>query len=240
MTSSPLAQPDPDPCLACVVLFDIDGTLITGPDAGPSPGVMAMNASAHTLTGLRDGYRLVEFAGRTDRQIARDLLRVGGKDQADSLIDELIALYTQGLERGVVQRPYRALGDARAAVLSLREAGATVGLGTGNVVRGAKAKLRSAGLADLFDFDLGGYGDDAEVRHEMLRCAAKRCDPSGQLPVVVVGDTPHDVLGARAIGARCIGVPTGSYSAQRLRDSGAEAIIEHLDATVVEVVRSLV
>jgi phosphoglycolate phosphatase len=229
-----------DATLPCVVLFDIDGTLITGPGNGPSPGVRAMGESSRMITGMAELHNRVEFAGRTDVQIARDLLVQAGNasptaEQVRTLLDRYVVL----LERWVQNRKYRPIGNVREGVIALRVAGATVGLGTGNLRRGAEAKLRSAGLDDLFDLDLGGYGDDGESRADVLRVGAKRCDPTGDLPVIVVGDTPHDIRAARGIGAGCIAVTTGSYDARALADCGADVVLPCIEPSIVQVVRAM-
>jgi phosphoglycolate phosphatase len=220
-----------------VVLFDIDGTLVTGSPVKPSAGVGAMNEAARMATGVDGLYRLVEFAGRTDRQIARDLLRAAGRDDAPAeAVQQLLDQYFAALEAGVTQRPYLALGGVRSCVGALRAQGALVGLGTGNIRRGAETKLRSAGLHDLFEFDLGGYGDDADSRGEVLRVGARRCDPAGALPVVIVGDTPHDISAAHEIGATCVAVPTGAYDEAALRSAGADELVSMLDDAAAGVI----
>ncbi|MCU0694262.1 MAG: haloacid dehalogenase-like hydrolase [Polyangiaceae bacterium] len=226
--------------MRAVVLFDIDGTLVTGPGASPSPGVRAMSASAQHVTGRSELHQRVEFAGRTDRQIARDLLAVGGTEYPSAAaIHGLLEGYVAALERAVRTRPYRPIGAVRDAVVALRTAGAAVGLGTGNMRRGASIKLASAGLLDLFDLDCGGYGDDAETRAELLEIGARKCDASGELPVVIVGDTPHDIVAARAIGAVCLAVATGCYDAAQLRAAGPAHVLDYLDATLVDVIRAV-
>jgi len=223
-----------------VVLFDIDGTLVTGPGPSPSPGMLAMDASAYQVTGRGGLHERVEFAGRTDPQIARDLLRAGGNsDPTERDVERLIDAYVDALSRGVKERPYRALAGVREAVEALRSAGAVVGLGTGNVPRGARVKLTSAGLIDLFDLSLGGFGDDASTRDELLRVGATRCDPEGLLPVVVVGDTPHDVRAARAIGAFCVAVTTGPYDAESLVAFGPHLVLDGLDGDLVGLINEV-
>jgi len=195
---------------------------------------MAMDASAYQVTGRGGLHERVEFAGRTDRQIARDLLRAGGNTApTESDVDRLIDAYVDALSRGVKKRPYRALSGVREAVEALRSAGAVVGLGTGNVPRGARVKLTSAGLIDLFDLALGGFGDDAITRDELLRVGARRCDPEGRLPVVIIGDTPHDIRAAQAIGAYCVAVTTGPYDAESLAAVGPNLLLEQLDGQLV-------
>jgi len=224
----------------CVVLFDIDGTLVTGPSHVLSPGVVAMETAAQRRTGCSGLHERVEMAGRTDRQIARDLLVAGGQvNPTDNDVACLIDVYIEVLEQQVLQNPYCPIGDVRCAVEALRAAGCLVALGTGNVVRGARAKLASAGLLDAFDSLLGGFGDDAEARDELLLVGTQRCDPSGHKVVVVVGDTPHDVHAARAIGALCVAVTTGSYDEQALQQAGADVVVAQLDASLVVHVETL-
>ncbi len=228
------------PSLSCVVLFDIDGTLLTGPIPSPSPGVVAMAKCVAAHQGHEDLAKSVEFAGRTDSQIARDLLMASGHVAPGMpLIQRFLDMYLGLLRTHVIDRPYRPLSGVREAIEALRARRAVIGLGTGNIRRGAEAKLESAGLADLFDFDKGGYGDDAIERDEVLRTGARRCDPDGRLALIIVGDTPYDVRAAHAIGGRCIAVTTGSFDEAALRTCGADATVPFLDATLVRVVSEL-
>ncbi len=236
-SSSPVQSPAR---LVCVVLFDIDGTLLTGPTSGPSAGVEAMAACARTVTGQDGLHRRVEFAGRTDRQIARDMLvAAGAANPSAHELEAFVGRYVEALRARIGQRPYRPLNGVREAVRVLHDHGAIVGLGTGNVRLGAQAKLQSAGLADLFDLDRGGYGDDADTRAEVLRVGVSRCDPTGSLPVIIVGDTPYDVHAALDIGALCVAVPTGMYDAPSLIEAGAHRLVAGLDATLADDLRAL-
>jgi phosphoglycolate phosphatase len=233
-------RPEAAPRL-CVVLFDLDGTLVAGAAGVPSAGMVAMSLAAGRLTGRRNLGDPAEFAGRTDVQIAHLLLRQGGiRDPKPEQAAELVRLYAEELARQIAVRPYFALGDPAAAVRALDAIGAIVGLGTGNVPRGAEIKLSSAGIAHLFDLARGGYGDQGRDRAEVLSLGARRCDPSGVLPVVVVGDTPRDVAAARAIGAKCVGVPFLGNTAEVLREAGADAVIPAVGAQLAEVVGRLV
>ena len=49
--------------------------------------------------------------------------------------------------------------------------------------------------------------------------------------VLVVGDTPHDVACAQAVGAVPVGVATGGFTADQLRDCGAAVVFETLEDT---------
>ncbi len=223
-----------------IVLFDIDGTLITGPDKGPSAGFLSMNAAIEQATGKDDRLMSADFAGRTDLQIARALLVASGEpDPSRDRVVDVVNNYVGFLCQNVKMIPYTVLGSPRRAVARLCEEGAMVALGTGNVRTGSQVKLETTGICDLFDMDKGGYGDDGDTRTEVLRTGALRCDPSGSLPVIIVGDTPHDVSAAHEIGAKCVGVPYRQNDAATLEKAGADTIVEVLDESLASIVLKL-
>ncbi len=226
--------------LDCVVLLDIDGTLLAGPQSGPSAGFLAMGQATKKMLGSVGAYNAVEFAGRTDEQIARSMLETAGeKSPPYSRVADAVACYLEFLAQNIEKVPYTILGHPREATNALRERGAVVELGTGNVSAGAKIKLANAGIDDLFDFEKGGFGDRAETRADLLRAGASRCDPTGKRPVVIVGDTPHDVTAAKEIGALCVGIPYRQNDADTLLKAGADAINEQVDTSLAETIEAL-
>jgi phosphoglycolate phosphatase-like HAD superfamily hydrolase len=109
---------------------------------------------------------------------------------------------------------------------------AVLGLLTGNVVPGARLKLRAARI-DCDQFVVGAYGSDHALRAELPPIAARRAEPwFGRIPggteVVIIGDTPADVACAASIGARTVAVATGGYSEAELADAGADAVLPDL------------
>ncbi|MCP4604847.1 MAG: HAD family hydrolase [Proteobacteria bacterium] len=226
---------------SCVVLFDIDGTLLTGPDIGPSAGYRAMIQATEQVAGRMGNYEATEFAGRTDLQIARALLVSAGKiDPPSDLVTAVVDQYVELLEVNVKATPYSVLGFPQKAVEQLRLADAVVALGTGNVRAGGAIKLTSAGIGELFDMGIGGFGDDGDTRADLLRAGAQRCDPSGDLPIVVIGDTPYDIAAAHEIGAHCIGVPYRHNDAETLNNAGADVILEIIDTSLLKTIQQLI
>lgn len=224
----------------CVVLFDIDGTLISSPAGRTSTGSLAMNDASIEIAHQPARFTGADYAGRTDIQIARMLLEDAGisspsKDKIDAFIDA----YLTRLAERIPEHPSCVLGNPRAAVEALRKEGATVGLGTGNVRSGARLKLDSAKIGDLFEPLLGGFGEDGETRAELLEAGARLLNPDRTLPVIIVGDTPKDVEGAKKISALCIGVPFGKNDRTVLESAGADVVVDTLDESLVEVVRKL-
>lgn len=215
-----------------VVLFDIDGTLISG---GPAKDAFceAMLETFGTM-GDVDG---VSFAGKTDPQIVRELLQGAGcaRDRVESRMPDLFGRYLEKLEVQLVDRPVNVLPGVRellAALSEMEDIG--IGLLTGNIVGGAELKLRSAELWGYFE--LGSYGSDHEERDELPAIALGRArrawretlEPSD---AIVVGDTPRDVSCGQREGTRTLAVATGHFSVRQLAETGADHVLEDLSAT---------
>lgn len=213
-----------------ILLFDIDGTLLTTGHAG-----------RHAMERTFARYGNVDacafrFDGMTDKQIARQALLNLGIEPTDAAIDESIALYVELLLEEVARvdaANYRLHEGIREALQAARERGHAIGLGTGNVVEGARIKLSHVGVYDEFAF--GGFGSDAEDRTELLRHGAERGAKHlgvslAACRIVVIGDTPKDVAAAQGIGAECIGVGTGSFTPEELLECGATAAFPSLSA----------
>jgi phosphoglycolate phosphatase len=213
-----------------VVLFDIDGTLIDGGGAGRR----AFEKAAASVLGRPDAFSHLRFDGLTDRFIARaalELVRVSGQ-ATEPEISGLIDAYLANLEAEVrgAER-YRVLPGVVELLDQLRKARCLVGLCTGNVRSGAQTKLARGRLNEHFSF--GGFGDDGEARHEVVQAALRRASALAGHDVDpreawVVGDTPKDLEGGRACGAKVLLVATGRHTLVDLAPLGADACVGSL------------
>lgn len=213
-----------------VLLFDIDGTLITTGGAGRR----AITRAFSVIYGRPDACDHFSFSGMTDRAIVRLGLDQIGVTASTETIDELINRYVELLEEEVWKvddQRYRVHAGMTQAIDAGHWAGCAVGLGTGNVKSGAMAKLKRVGIHERFDF--GGFGDDHELRSELIRRGAERGAAKlgktlNEVRVVVIGDTPKDVSAAQAIGAESIAVATGDIPLEVLKASGPTHAFEDL------------
>lgn len=198
------------------------------------PAKSAFRAALEEVFGTRVAPERVEFAGRTDPSIARDLLALAGVPVTE--IDELLAAaldrYAIKLERALPTDPVVVLPGVR-SLLETLEAESELGLAllTGNTERGAELKLRSAGLWQ--HFPLGAFGSDDPDRNRLpsvaLRRARKRWNPHLRAhDAVVLGDTPRDVLCGRTAGMDTLAVATGLYESGELRRAGADWVVPDL------------
>ncbi|MDX2194772.1 MAG: HAD hydrolase-like protein [Gemmatimonadales bacterium] len=219
-----------------LILFDIDGTLLLTAGAGRR----AVLAALHEAAGGSSGYDRVRFDGKTDPQIIAELLHAAGDPdpcepgRLAALCERYVTLLEQELAAGTSTAALLPGVPALLDALAPRTDVVT-GLLTGNLARGAALKLRAAGL-DPARFAVGAYGSDSGVRAELPPIAAARAAPlMGRVPggheVVIIGDTPADLLCGRGIGARAIGVCTGAYGRADLLPHEPHAVFDDLTDT---------
>jgi phosphoglycolate phosphatase-like HAD superfamily hydrolase len=218
-----------------LVLFDIDGTILWTDGAGRR----AIHTALKEVFGWA-GPTDYWFDGKTDRQIVRDLMRLDGHADAgiDERMDVLLDRYVRCLADELAHPKFSArLLDGVSELLDALEARDHIVLGllTGNVEPGARAKLRAVGI-DPDRFRVGAFGSDHEHRPELPAIAQLRVREllGVEIPgsdVVVIGDTPADIECARSVAARAIGVATGRYPVEELQRHGAAGVFPDLTDT---------
>jgi phosphoglycolate phosphatase len=211
-----------------LVLWDVDKTLVDV--SGVSRDIYAV--AFEKVTGRPLG-KLAEMTGRTEHAILVDTLALNGVSETtfDAFYEALgAAAYDL---RDKMRQVGRALPGAGEAVTALRRDGVVQSVATGNLRAIAETKLHAFDLAAWLDLDVGGYGDDHGSRAELVRLARERTrDKYGvdlaRDRVVVIGDTPLDVEGARGAGAWAVGVATGVSSVDDLAAAGADQVLVDL------------
>jgi phosphoglycolate phosphatase-like HAD superfamily hydrolase len=97
---------------------------------------------------------------------------------------------------------------------------------TGNPPAVAQARMERLGLAELFPRGQGAFGCEREKRSELFELARERAGNWPSERTVAVGDTPLDVSSAHAASCLCIGVTTGNYPSEQLKE--ADVVIADL------------
>jgi phosphoglycolate phosphatase-like HAD superfamily hydrolase len=215
-----------------LILFDVDGTLINTGGAGGR----AFSRAMEKVCGVPDPLKSVRLDGKTDHLILREALAVAGRQNEPHLEDRLFQEYVSLLEIELASS--RSEYEVLPGVLDLLErleadSRFILGLGTGNVEPGARAKLEPGGLNRFFGF--GGFGSDHLDRTELIKTAIERGlerDSRDSFEaVIVIGDTPRDIIHGHEAGAAVLAVSTGSYSLPELKRRNPEWVLTDLKET---------
>ncbi|MCA9646822.1 MAG: HAD family hydrolase [Myxococcales bacterium] len=205
------------PTQPSVVLFDIDGTLVSLGGVGRA----AMQRAMTEEWGIADPLAGVSFAGATDGGVAA---RVGGERPRDGVWRRYLH-YLSGL-----------LGPGRGAPLpgvvrlldALSERGVALGLLTGNLSGSARLKLEHVGLWSRFELGYCAFAEDHDDRRVMAERAVERC---GGASVVIIGDSASDVSAAKHVGVPVLITTTGPQSREELEVLEPDHLVSDLTDT---------
>jgi phosphoglycolate phosphatase len=213
-----------------VVLFDIDGTLLSSGGAGAASWRLAFD----DLYGIPADIGKFTDAGMTEPDVARlTFEKVIGHEPSRRELARVMSTRLRYLAQTVAQsKQFKVLPGVRETLDRLSNEGYLLGITTGGVEAAAHLKLTRAGLTHYFCF--GGYGSDSvdrvELTHKALERAStllgERLEPQEAL---VVGDTPLDVDAAHGAGALAVAVATGHFTTDELRAAGADYVLGSLE-----------
>lgn len=216
-----------------LILFDIDGTLLRSDGCGRH----AVNCAVQELFGLLAIPPEVTFAGTTDWNILEQIMLPLGHDH--QVVADAMPAFAEAISRHLDETIHQFAVDPLPGALALIDALAEdprfrLGLVTGNVAESVPIKLRTAGF-DPDHFPVGAYGHEASNRDELPPLALQRAQDHWQEvyaseKIVIIGDTPADIICARAVSGRAIGVLTGGphISRERLAAERPYALLNDL------------
>jgi len=194
-----------------VLFWDIDGTLLTTGGAG----MFAWNDAVKEITGRDFNLRAaIRSSGFTDYQIGARTFDVLGIPATDADVERLVRRYEELLPDCLHRIEGRVLPNVREILERLAADRPDVRslLLTGNTARGAQAKLKFYQLAHLISD--GAFCVDTTARASIAvraRAMAREAAAVHDDEVFVIGDTPHDIECANAVGVRTIALATGGY-----------------------------
>ncbi len=214
-----------------ILLFDIDGTLILSGGAG----TRAFNRVFEEFYGIPNVMNGYQPQGKTDTLITYELYtQAFGHPPTDTEVQRILHRYVEFLREEVPKSPgYRVLPGVREILEDLsQDPRVLLGLATGNIEEGAKAKLSRADLFKYFEF--GVYGDHRD-RGEILRqardlgrdIARERGIPEDR--VIAIGDTVRDIWAARAASIEIVVVATGPEPPELLASETPDLLIPQLN-----------
>jgi len=164
--------------LPLLLLFDIDGTLLIGGATGHGA---AMHLALERVFGLSDARRhVVAYPGRTDLEIARELLMLSGVEVGPERLAELERAWVTAYEEIVEDDLSDRVAPGMVGLLE-RLAGrddVRLALLTGNLEPIARLKLARAGIGRFFLAGQGAFGSDSERRAQLPAVARRRAGGS--------------------------------------------------------------
>jgi phosphoglycolate phosphatase len=215
-----------------LILFDVDGTLLRSDGCGRR----AVEATLREVFGVGDEVSTIRFAGQTDWQIWLDILTPLGHtpESVARQLPVIAAVMARHLEATIHHYDVRPLPGALELVRDLQsDSRVRLGLVTGNLSQTTPIKLRAAGF-DPASFPVGAFGDEAISRSALPPLALRRAGAYWHTAfaperIVVVGDTPNDIICARSVRARAVAVLTGPSSGRAVLEAEVPyAVLENL------------
>ena len=223
-----------------LLLFDIDGTLLLKATDAHRESLHAALGVVYGLKELDETRTQTPAAGRTDAEIAREILIQHGVSA--ERIEERAERFRDICAREYARRCPPDLSDLLApGVLDMLEAfegreDVQLSLLTGNFEPIARLKLARAGIGRHFPHGQGAFGSDHEDRTVLPAIARRRAgtreEPWPRHNTIVIGDTPLDIACAQADGVRCFAVATGPFGADELKS--AEVVVPNMRALLPE------
>jgi len=203
--------------MTTILCWDIDGTLITTARAG----IFALEDAAEDLIGKAVDFSKLPTEGQTDRKIAANILIQAGLEPEKHKIDELLDRYAANLPSSLSRRQGKVLEGVREILEELKSRSDVLSiLLTGNISKGAQAKLAYYGLDEYFTH--GAFADFNEDRRAIAQQAVDIAkEIVGKINLdrfFVIGDTPHDIDCCAAVQGKAIAVATGAYSLPELEE----------------------
>jgi phosphoglycolate phosphatase-like HAD superfamily hydrolase len=214
-----------------ILLFDIDGTLVSTGGAG----AVAWRRAFEELHGIPADIGDFTDAGMPDPDVgARTFEAVIGRGPSARELAQLIQRRLEHLPEAVAESEgYRVLPGVPERLKQLSHEGHLLGLITGNGDGAAHVKLARGDLNRWFTF--GAYATAGVDRPGIVRRAVERGEAmlGAGIPneeILVIGDTPLDISAAHDLGCTAVGIATGSYDEAALRDAGADHVLETLES----------
>jgi phosphoglycolate phosphatase len=213
-----------------ILLFDIDGTLVSTGGAG----AVAWKRAFDELYGIPADIGEYTDAGMTDPDVgAKTFEGVFNRDPTPHELAQLVQRRLEYLPEAVSEsQGYKVLPGVPERLKQLSRDGHLLGIITGNGDGAAHIKLQRANLNRWFTF--GAYASAGVDRAGIVRRAVERGEAMlgedvHNAEIYVIGDTPLDIQAAHAVECTAIAVATGRYDRAALEEAGADHVLETLE-----------
>jgi len=213
-----------------VILWDIDGTLIS------SKRNSNVNLHQEVLKDLGFGLIDPEFEtqGVTDWEILNRLLLSikykANQNEMTQILDKLDSL-SEGADK---ETTFLLLPGVLNFLKSFESNFWKHGILTGNTSKRTLAKLDRSTINQYFDTKYIFSCQNGERRIDIARRAYRYLKTYKIAKVIIIGDTPFDILIAKDLGAKVVSVATGKFSISDLGSFEPDLLIKNLKECYTE------
>jgi phosphoglycolate phosphatase len=191
-----------------LVMFDLDGTLVNSVDAI----INSVNVTRKKFHySARAESEIFELVGLAPSTFFSDL------DISDSDVQKLIDDFRFTLN-GVQFDSSHVYPSTGQALKTLQSYGAVLAVATNKPTKNAELLLNKTGLISFFTHIQGSDNLNSKPAPDILIKVMTMFNPDSS---VMVGDRAEDMIAARSIGVKCIGLAQTSHSKDLLLESGA-------------------
>lgn len=209
-----------------VILFDIDGTLLTVRPSFKRPLIRSiLNELGINYPGLEND----SFSGRTDHDIMNSFLV--NHEFSEKLYQQLKTEYIRKTVQQLSHEHVIRLPYIDEAIRYFDSLGSYIGLLTGNYPETAYAKLSAAHID--YSFRFGVFGEFDKNRNNLPEIALKQVQKNLNIEpepdkFIIIGDTPRDIECARAAGMKSVAVATGRFTPEELLKENPDLLLNDL------------
>lgn len=212
-----------------VLLFDIDGTLIE---------ISSQHESVHHTVmksrGCDNFPNPIEASGLTDWDllVLINSLNVNKVSESDleNCFNELDVVYLKKLENLTISTCF-GINEKNLRLLAQKF---ELGIFTGNTMRRTHLKISHANLNEYFIPELRFSARMRESRNLLVERVSNQLKEYAK-DIILIGDTPKDILAAKFSGLSSIAVATGKYSLENLVTFDPDLAINNLEVGISKI-----
>ena len=197
-------------------IFDVDGTLVDSVDLHAAAWQRALKQFGHEVSFI-DARGQIGKGG--DKLIPFFLTEAEQDDHGKAMEEYRSKLFRS--EYLHLVRPFTAVPELMQRV---KQAGLKIAVASSAKQKELDVYLKVAGIADMIDAntcsdDVGESKPDPDIFLAALGKLGCRADEA-----VVIGDTPYDAIAATRAGIKAVGVLSGGFREEDLRQAGCVAV----------------
>jgi phosphoglycolate phosphatase len=206
-----------------ILLWDIDGTLIRNSDHNVDKHFESFKSV--TGQGLELGKNT---SGMTDREIIISLFEKNQVSYSEKVLLDIYEQLNLRTKSHIENVPSNLCPNVLETLNITSIEGWINGLLTGNTSARARIKLDNTGIWQHLNLEFCFYGEKAASRQELIEVALQKIKPIRNSRIILIGDTPLDIIAAKKTNLPIVSVSTGSYLLSNLINHKPNLAIKNL------------